>query len=168
MSFDSEFDYTHVLESYNGKILELQEELDNSNATINLLGNLDAQYQHLTVQESQYYTNLKTKLNKDISNFGNVVGEIQNVITLPSHTKNVIYDFYTTYLNNGINGKIVWMRSMPFNIGNGLEDDVGNLMADGNITSEEANLVVELICGQYPPKRQTMGFTKILINQFIN
>lgn len=167
MSFDTEFNYSSVLTSLNGHITSLNDERNQANTKLAIIGNLNSKYQHLGTSEVEYYTTLNNKLNKDISNFGNLVNEVISVQSLQSDTKNTIYDFYTTYVENRLQDKVLWMRSMIYNINDGLIEDVGNLMADGNITSTEANTVADLICRTYQPKRQTMGFTKILTQEFI-
>ena len=147
MSFDSEFDYT-------GSISFIDEKTDTLNVTVSSittkladLANVDPAFNYITGPELTTLTNNKNIYDTMISKYQDLKGEIAIVTGLPSGDKANLYSFYSSSVNEP---KTQWMGRMVYNT-EGLLQEAGNVIA-GNLTSNQSNLVAELICGKFPIK----------------
>ncbi len=170
MNFDTEFDYGNVILTINGYITSYENTKSESIMELNVLGNLSEEYNAVSNKMVQYHTTKINCLNTSISRLSNILNEINVVQNLPSDSKNVLYEFYETYVKNnetciGIdtekNRKIHYMRQMVCNT-NEMIPHVSNLMSNMNMTTEECCCVASLICKHYSPDRQTMLLNSVL------
>lgn len=167
MDFDTEFNYGNIIISINGYINAYENEKNKSIEELNVLGNISGVLTDATIQ---YHTTKVNCRNVSISRLGNLLNEITIVQDLPSDSKNILYDFYQTYVKNnencvGINSeknrKIHFMRQMVCNT-NELIPHVSNLMSNVSMTSVECNCAASIICRTYGPNRMTSSFNGIL------
>ncbi len=162
--FEQTFDYTSVKTNLTDRINTKNTEIAEITNELNILANLSAQYSVLGNVRTNYLTTKKICLETTVSLLGNVANEIVVVETLPSDTKNVFVDFYQTHIYDAAHEKtnqIHWMRQMVSNTTE-LTQDVGNLMADTGLTTDEANCVALLINKEYQPHLMTSSFTMTL------
>lgn len=156
-NFDTLFDYSQILAKIDDKILSLESQFVSSNSSLSVLTSLDSKYQKLASSDIEYYTYMTTKLNKDITDYTGVRNEVISVQSLLPDTKNVIYEFYTTYIDDNDNNRDTWMKRLLFNIPD-ISSDMGNLISDTHIGVSDANCVVDLISKTYEP---TMVVTRL-------
>ena len=168
MSFDSEFDYTAVTTYLNGRISELTVEKNETSNCLAIIANLTAQYDDISSDENTYLTNKHVILTKNIGRLGNIINKVITVQNLPSESKNVIYDFYTTYVShkpNVIDKKVYFMRQIVSHT-DVMLPHMGNIINDGNIDSSTGNYLSDLLCRKYEPLSETSSFTLKLLKDF--
>lgn len=155
MSFDTLFDYTKPKSFLNGKISMYNDNLENINEELSILGNLSNTYQSMSVNRSTLLQNRKICYENTLSKLSNILSEIIVVESLPSDSKNVLYDFYSTHIKpKKLEPKPYYMMRMMYNTGN-LVTHTEHLLTDGNISSSEANCIVGLIRECCPIHRQS-------------
>ena len=155
--FDTLFDYTPAKDWLNGRISVTDADVGNITSELNIIANLDAQYTALSNSRSTFLTTKKTCLETTSSRLGNIVNEIVTLESLSNDDKNVLSDFYQTYIVPVAETKKDYMRRMMFNSGN-IVADATTLLNDGNITSEAGNCVAVLICNKNKICRETYSF----------
>jgi hypothetical protein len=129
--------------------------LNDVNSELGIIGNLSAQYNTLGDSRTKILTRIKNKTERNIGLLGNVLSEINLIGNLESNEKNVLCDFYHTYMVWNGETKQNWMRRMLFNTDT-LVPQVENLMTDGNISAMEGNCVTMLICDANQLKTPSM------------
>lgn len=145
MSFDSEFDYS-------GSITYIDNRTDTINVAVSAittkLSNLsavDSSFDYITAPEIASLNHTSNVYSTMVSNLQALKGEIGTVTGLTSGDKAKLYSFYTDTIQEP---KERWMARMIYNT-TGLVADAGNVIA-GNLTSNQATLVAELVCAKYP------------------
>ena len=160
MSFDSEFNYLPIKNFINARIVELQSEKSNSISKVNMLGNISSQFSSLTGEIIDYHNKILEYIDTPINKLGNVLNEIIVVESLPSETKNVLYDFYDTHVKNPLeefNYKVHWMKQMVYNTQE-IVPYINSLLNEENMTLEQCNCVSELIWTKFNPHPWTICF----------
>ena len=99
MSFDSVFDYTEATTAINGKIENYNSNNLNVDVELDALGNVTNDLLYVTEQQSATLNAQKTRNDSGITFLTGVITNITNVGNIASDDKNVIYDFYSTYVS---------------------------------------------------------------------
>ena len=160
MSFDTVFDYTLPKNYLNGRITDFNNDLTTVNGELVILGNLSNTYQSMCSRRMDYLNNKKGALETTLNKLANVVVEITTIETLPSDSKNTLYEFYTTYIKpRKLEFKKEYMARIMFN-STQIVSNANVLLNDGNITSDEANCVIQLIREYNPIKRESSSVLK--------
>ena len=165
MSFDTEFNYLPIKNFINARIVDLQSEKSNSISQLNILGNISTQFSSLTEEIIEYHNKILLHIDTPINRLGNVLNEIIIVESLPSETKNVLYNFYETHIKypkEEFNYKVHWMKQMVYHT-NDLVPCINDLINEGNITMDQCNCVAELIWTKFNPHPWTACFHSAII-----
>lgn len=157
MSFDTLFDYTSAKSYVNGKITFYENYNANITSELNIIANLSSEFQNLGNVRSSYLTKILDCNSMSINGYGNALTKISVVESFSENTKNNMVQFYSTYMSDlhllyssdSKPLKTHFMRQMFCNPVR-MTSDVGNLIANGNLTSEECKCVAMMIdrdCG---------------------
>ena len=157
MSFDSEFDYTGSITFINNRTDTINVEVSSITTKLADLANVDAAFDYLTTPEMTSLNHTKNVYNTMVSNLQTLKGEINIVTALGSNDKANLYSFFT---DSVAEPKQQWMTRMIYNT-TGLASDAGNVIG-GSLTSDQANLVAELVCQKY----QIAGIAHQVQSQF--
>ena len=146
MSFDTEFLYGNVTSVINTHINSLANRRNEANvqlAAIESLSNPSLTY--IKTQKTQDLNSLISSLDIQISELNTIKGKISDVENLSGNNKNLIYDFYSTYVSE--EKKYFMSRLLDYS-GNIILDS-GNIMSS-NISMSDAKAFANLLCHNYP------------------
>jgi hypothetical protein len=167
MSFDQEFNYTSIINFLNTQFIEKYNlEINESNAQLSQLQNLPSQYASLMGERIDYYTRNISYLSTSISRLTNVINEINKVQNISNENKQLLYQFYTTFVNtnNSVTKRVHWMRQMIYHTDQMLTH-IANVICE-ETTENCAIIVSQMICDEFEPCKETSSFTDVLMKEF--
>jgi len=141
--FDTEFDFTNVINNFNANINQL-------NAQKTLLTNKksileNSTYNNLMQNEIDLYNIDINYINDNILGYQAIIDEIVRIQNLSIEDKNLIYYFYTVL---GIHKK-KYMLKLLFNTNALTDTNVLNVYNDVNSTNEVKLLVAQLLYNRF-------------------
>ena len=171
MSFDSEFNYSPVLDYYNQRIVDLSSEIGNSQIKLDAFSCMDSNvYGYLINKDIDYHTRKIGYLTNSSNKIDDIIDEIHIVQNLNNDDKQVLLDFYTTHVeplkfSSPLISKILFMRMMVGQSGN-LVNSI-NQSLSGNLDSTCINVLSKSIIRSYTPKQFTTGFSGPIQKSYI-
>ena len=170
MSFDSEFNYSPVLDYYNKRILDLSGEIGNSQAKLDAYACIDANACYLINNDVDYHTRKINYLTNSSNKIANIINEINIVQNLDGNDKQILMDFYTSQIQNldyasPLISKILFMRMMAGQTAN-LVNSI-NESLNGNLDPMCLKVFNKSIIRTYTPKQFTTGFSGPIQNAYV-
>lgn len=147
MSFDSLFDYTGSITFIDVRTDTINVEVSTITTKLSDLAAVDSSFDYLTAPKITSLTHTQNVYDTMVSNLQELKGEINIVTSLNSADKANLYSFYTGSVEESISD---WMSRMIYNT-SGLIVEAENVLS-GNLTSDQSNLMAELVCSKYPIK----------------
>ena len=146
MSFDADFNYGNATTYLSDGQDSLDSMIAKTEGDISMLANITMPHvdEKITALEER-----KTLYNVGKTMYNELQGYVDDIEALEPSDKTILHDFYYGYVEPS-EPKDMWMTRMLKNAVTGnLLLDV-EMVVNGNLTSEEANLMTELVCENYP------------------
>lgn len=143
MSFDTEFDYTLAINGMNGRITELQSQIDANTTKVNQL--TSSPYASLVSLEIANLNDRITNNATTITSYNAIKTEIARINSLPVEEKAMIYYFYSVL---GV-PKNKYMVKLLFNTDKLTNDNVQTVYNDAVTEPATKLLVAQLLYEQF-------------------